>query len=178
MDYGAVDPKFVDYLKVPFLVYVISPLQILDRVQRLAIQKVDQSLSSLFHFFMPSTSFLTLVVAGSLLFLVASVLFSCFEKPSISLPSRLWLPTGRKLRLKIISFFYLLFMFFNGQFFEGNLNTENIMVRTDDLLHSIEQVLRTQKEPCFVEGGAEMDFYKNVSYAYNYKLISFGWSSL
>ena len=158
MDYGAVDPKFVNYLNVPFVAHSVSPLQLIERLTR---QNVDKSLSSLFYFFVPSTSFLAIIAAGILLYLVASVLFSRFGKPST--PSRLSLPTGKKLQLKIVSFFYMLFMFFNGQFFGGNLNTENIVVRTDDFLYSKDQILETQKEFCGLEEGAETDIYKNVS---------------
>lgn len=154
MDYGAIDPKFVDYLNVPLIATGVSPLQMIKKVTN---EKVVESLSSLFHFLVPSTGFLTLVLVGGLLYWAVSSLFSRFKKSAGLLPSR------RKLQRKIVAFFLLLFLFFMGKFFEGNLNTSNVVVRTDDLLYSKEQILKTKKEFCFPEKSSEVNFFKNVS---------------
>ena len=148
-----IDPKFVDYLNVPYMAATISPFQLIKKVTK---QKAVQNLSSLFHFLMPSTGFLTLVLVGCLLYWAFSWLLTRFQKSARSLASR------RKRQTKIVSFFFLLFLSFMGQFFGGNLNTSNVVVRTDDLLYSKGQILKTKKEFCFLEKSSEMDFVKNV----------------
>ena len=153
LDYGTIDPNFVDYLNVPFGVASFSPLQLIDRF---ANQVVKKSLSSLYHFLVPSTAFLALMTVGCLLYWLSSELFLRLEKSSR--------PSGKRLRLKTLSFFYLLFLFYIQQFFGANLNTMSVVVSTLELLYSNDQILRTQKEFCALEQGAELDFYKNVSF--------------
>ena len=157
MDYGVIDSKFVYYSNVPFTAMTVSPAHLIKSVKD---QKVVESLSSLFHFLVPSTQFLTLTLVGCLLYWALSSMFSRLKKSARLLPSR------RKLQRKIVSFFFLLFWFFIQQFFEGNLNTSNVVVQTDELLYSKEQILKTNKEFCFWEEGGEMDLLKNVSLFY------------
>ena len=130
IDYGAVDPKFVDYLNFPNSAFGFSPFQ---TIERLVNQRMEQSLFSLFHFLIPSTAFLALMTSGCLLMWLFSTMLSGY---------------GKNTQIKILSFCYLLFLFFVQQLFGGNLNTDNVVVRTDDLLSSKEQVLRTNKELC------------------------------
>ena len=139
IDYGVVDPKFVDYLTYPNSAVAMVPLQL---IERLANQQMEKSLSSFFHFLVPSTAFLALLATSCLLKWLLPALI-CLAKKSR--------PSRKKLQLKILKIlwlFYFLFSFFIQQFFCGNLNTENVVVRTDDLLYSKEQVLRTNKELC------------------------------
>ena len=152
MDYGAVDPKFVDYLNVPFATFIYSPAQL---ISKLINKRVEQSLLALFNFLMPSPAFLTLLAASCLVYWLSSALFSHLPKPP-----------RRRLQLKILAFFYLLFLFFIHEFFSDNLNTSNVIVKTSDLLDSIDQILRTQKELCFLENGPETNFMRNVSFSY------------
>ena len=152
MDYGGVDPKFVNYLNVPFIEFGFSPAQL---IKKKVNHRVEQSLSSLYHFLVPSTGLLALIAAGGLLYLLFAALFSLAKRPLR--------PSRKRLQLKIVSFFYLIFLFFIQIFFESNLNTSNIVVRTDDLLYSLEQVLQTQREFCFLEKSREAQFLQNVS---------------
>ena len=73
--------------------------------------------------------------------------------------------------VKRLLFFDLLFLFYIRQFFGGNLNTENVMVRTDELLYSKDQILNTKKEFCSVEDSVENDIIKNVSLPLGIKMI-------
>ena len=148
-----IDPKLLDYPNVPFLAAAFSPFHL---IKGWTVQKADQSLTSLFHFLMPSFSFLALMSTGCLLYWLTLALLSRFKR-STSPSSR------RKLQLKILAFFSLLFLFFVGQFFVSNLNTRKVVVSTDQLLYSKDQILKTQKEFCFFEIGAEFDFLKNLS---------------
>ena len=152
MDYGVVDPKFVDYQNVPFMAAVFSPLQLIERLDN---QEVVESLRSLFHFLIPSTAFLALLVASCLLYRLSSALFGCLGTSSR--------PLRRKPQLTILAYFNMVFLFFIGLFFEANLNTESVLVRTDDLLYSIKQILGTQREFCLFEESLETDFLKKVS---------------
>ena len=138
---------------MPWYAGGFSPYQIIERPDN---QKTDQNLWTLFHFLVPSASFLALVAAGCLLYWLSSALLSRIKKTSPLQSFR------KKTQLKILAFFYVLFLFFIWQFFSGNLNTDNVVVSTDDLLYSEEQILRTQKEFCFFEKGPEENFLKNV----------------
>ena len=63
-----------------------------------------------------------------------------------------------------MSFFFGLFLFYIEQFFSNNLSTENVIVPTEDLLYSKEQLLKTKKEFCFLEKSGELDYLKMVSF--------------
>lgn len=137
-----------------------SPLQL---IKRTTDQKVVESLSGLdsikklFDFLVPSVEFLTLALAGYLLYWLVSWLFSRFEKWANLLPS------GRTLQMKIFSFLFVLFSFYTQEIYGNLLSTESVVVRTDDLLYTKEQILKTNKEFCFWESGSEMDILVNVS---------------
>lgn len=102
---------------------------------------------------MPATGLLFLLVAGCLLYSVSTYLFSSLKKPKK-------LSSKRTLQLKIVRFFFILFLFITFLLFAAGLNTENVVVPTEDLLYSKEQILKTEKEFCFAE--SEMNFLKNV----------------
>ena len=137
IEYGTIDNKFVGYLSVPFISTTVSPFLLIDR---LAIESVKKSFSALFHFLMPSTGFLTLLMAAFLLNWIFSALFWRLKKGR---------PPKRNRQIKILLFFKLLFLFFLRLLFSGNLNTENLVVQTDDLLYSKEQIIKTEKEWVF-----------------------------
>ena len=153
LDFGSIHPDLVNYQKVPFLAESVSPLQLIKKVTD---QKVVESLWTLFHFLVPSVSFLTLVLVGCLLYWLVLLLFSRFKISTGQQPSR------KNLQTKITAFFFLCFFFFMGQLFEACLNTSSIVVRTDQLLYSKKQILETRKEFCFWEKGSEMDFLEKV----------------
>lgn len=154
LDYGGIDTtKFVDFLNSPFMAIQFSPFQLIGS----SGPQIDKGLWNLYQFLMPSTSFVALFLAGCLLYLVATYLlspssFSLFKKPTRS----------SRLKLKLVFVFFLFFLLLMHQFFESNLNTENVIVETNEILYSEEKILRTKKEFCFMEKGEEMDYLKNV----------------
>ena len=161
MGLGTVDPDLVGYLRIPFLATTFSPFQLIEKLDN---QKVEQNLanynfSNLFDFLAPSFTFLILLIAGPLLYCVSLFLLSGHKRSPSLKSSR----TRRNLQLKILSLCLALFFFFNRKLFEGNLNTSNVVAQTDDLLYSKEQVLKTQKEFCFIDRNPEMNLLKNVS---------------
>lgn len=118
-----------------------------------------KSLRNLFNFLVPSVQFLTFALIGCLLFWIVSWLFSRFKRQERSMPAR------RNLPKKIVSFFFVVFLFYVLQFYANTLNTESIVVNTEDLLFSKDQILKTNKEFCFWENSAtEINFFKNVSF--------------
>lgn len=134
---------------MPFVALPISPAQLIAKT----IEKPDQSLWTLFQFLVPSTGLLTLALVGCLLYWVISSLLGRFQKSS----------PRKNLQTQIVAFF-VLFLFHIKEFFVNNLNTSNVIVRTDELLYSREQILKTKKEFCFWEkGGNEEEFIKKVS---------------
>ena len=64
--------------------------------------------------------------------------------------------------MKILAFAYLLYCFFIDQFYNGILNTTSVTVDLSDLLYSDEQILATDKYPCFFEDGIEMDIFRGA----------------
>lgn len=150
MEFETIQPEFVNYIGVPVMDERISPVQTVEREADQAI--IDLSLSSSFHFWMPSTDLLLLMVAGHLLYLVSSFLIRKSIKRSLS--------SGN---LKILSFFYLIFTFFMNEFLADSISTDHLIVRTDNILYSREQILSTNKEFCSFENGVEFDFVKRVS---------------
>ena len=149
------DPNLVSYTNFPVLAESPSPLQLIKKVTDQKV--VEESLSSLFHFLAPSTEFLALALVGYLLYWIVSWLFSWFRKPVNQLPS------GRNLQTKILAFFLMLYLFCIKEIYSNLLNTNNVIVQTDDLLYSKEQILETRKEFCFWEKGSETTFMENVS---------------
>ena len=102
---------------------------------------------------MPSLSFLLLFFAGVLLYFACSLIFSYFKKFK-----------KQSLQFKILSFAYLLFLFFICHFFNGNLNTSQIIVDDSGLLYSKQQILETKKEFFLIEkSNAELDYFAKVS---------------
>ena len=128
-------------------------------VWKIKNQKVVQRfLRSFFRFLvLPSPGFLIFTLAGCLVYWTVSALFSRFQ------PSTRSLPSSRSLQTQI-SLFFVLFHFFIYQLYCNSLSTENLIVRTDDLLYSREQILKTEKEFCFFEisSSSELDFLKNI----------------
>lgn len=151
MDYG-IDPMLVGYSMVPHITTTYSPIQL---IQKTTTQKVVQSWSSLFQFLVPSTGFMMLALAGFLLYWTFPALLYRFKKFAR-------LPPRMNLQTKIVSLFFLLFLFIMGQLFQSSLNTSNVVVRTDQLLYSKDQLLKTEKEFCFVEKGGEVEYLKNA----------------
>ena len=162
-DNGVIHPRFADIPNVPNVAEAISPSHLVKQFRQVADQQViDQnlveSLLSLFHFLIPSASFLTFALVGCLVYWTVSWLFSKIQKSS--------LPSRRNLQMKIVSFFFMLFIFYIEQFTSNSLSTENLIVRTDSLLYSRQQILETKREFCFWEkGSGEMDLYKKVTLA-------------
>lgn len=158
MEYGVISSQFVDYINIPYMAEPCSPFQLIEK----ANQKVAQrSLSSLFNFLAPSPGFLMFALAGCLVYWVVSSLLSRFQK-SARIKS---LPTKGNLQMRIVFFFFTLLFFFIQLLYCNSLSTENLIVRTDDLLFSREQILKTEREFCFLEGGSssEEDFFKKAS---------------
>ena len=156
MEFGTISDDLVDYLKVPFFSASFSPFQLIERENK------NSGHSSTFDFLAPSLGFLIIVVVGLLLYRMSLAVFSMrpfsrCEKSARSSGSQ------TDLRTKILTLFNLLFLFFNRKLFEGDLNTANVVVRTDDLLYSQEQVLSTRKEFCFVDANSRLNFLKSVS---------------
>lgn len=157
MEYGGIDEKFVRYMNKPFMASSVSPLQLIRKVTNQKVDGSQSSLSSLFHFLIPSTEYLTFALSGCLIYWIVSRLFFWFKRPADQRPP------SSNLQTKIVSFFFGLFLFYILQFFGNSLNTQNVMVPTDDLLYSREQILKTRKEFCFGEKSTEVNFLKNVS---------------
>ena len=156
MEYGVLG-EVVDYLNIPYMAEPVSPFQLIEKDTN---HKVDQSsLSSLFSFLVPSAEILAVLLAGCLICWIVSWLFARFKRQTRSLPSRRNLQTG------IVSFFFVLFLFYIEQFYCNSLSTENVIVPTSNLLYSKEQILKTEKEFCFMEGGSssELDTLRTVS---------------
>lgn len=154
MQIGSIHPKFADYLSLPILGAAVSPIQLIDK--RADKTPEVESLSSLLEFLVPPTWFLRLTLIGCLLCWLISLLFSGSKKFGR-------LQCRRKLQMKIIASCVVIYLFFIQQFVTGNLNTESVIVETDQLLYSKKQVLETKREFCFAEKGAEEDFWKEVS---------------
>ena len=154
MEYGSIGATFVEYPNRPFIAVASSPVQLIEKkaIEKATNQSAVESLWSLFHFLVPSARFLTLALVGCLLYWLFSWLFTRFQKSA-----------RRKLPMKIASFFFVVFLFFLEELFYSTLSTESVLVKTDDLLSSKEQLLGTKKEFCFWERGTETDFFKNVS---------------
>lgn len=150
MEYGGLDTHFVDQLSVPVATSSLSPFQLIKKTTN---QKVVKNLSSFLDFLMPSIEFLTLTLVGCLLYYAVSWLFS---RKSAGLR-----PSIRS--LQIISFSFTLFMFCIEQLFSASLNTEHVVIRTDNMLYSKEQLVETKREFCFWERGAEEEFFEKVS---------------
>lgn len=134
--------------KTPFIARTVTTLQLIKKETN---QKIVESLSGvnpikqlkqLIDFLLPSTSFLMLALAGCLLYWLASTLSARFKKSASLLPS------GRNLQKMILSFFFALFLFLIHQFFEGSLNTDNVVISTVNLLYSKDQIRKTKKEFC------------------------------
>lgn len=144
-------------------------------VQGIKEEKRDnEGFTILLDLVVPPLEFLVVALGGLLIHLVCLGLFA------LGLRKWRQRPTGKHLQIKILGFFFFLFWFFidqfyNGKFdciqcnafreilveevlilssaiyFIGNLSTENITVDVSDLLLSEEQILRTKREPCFLD---------------------------
>ena len=158
IELGMIGLNFVNFIEVPLAAERISPVQMVEREVDQAT--IDLSLSSSFRFWVPSTDLLLLMVIGCLIHFVISFLFQCSIK-------RTQAPPGSNLKLKILSFFYLLFIFFTEEFFGNSLSSEQVIVRTDGLLYSRDNILNTNKEFCFFENSVEFEFMIKVSLSYS-----------
>ena len=158
LDYGSIGSQFVGYLNVPFMARSVSPLQLISNNKMVESLSTIKAIQQLLDFLMPSTSFLMLTLAVCLVYWVVTTLFTHFKKSlERSAPYESLLPA------RIVPFFFTCFIFFIHQFFEASLNTDNVVVSTENLLYSKEQVLKTNKEFCFWETGSEEEFFKSVS---------------
>lgn len=144
----------MEYLNAPYSAASISPFQLIKK--KATDQQVKPSLSALLHFLAPSgwTGFLALLVVGHLVYWGSLAMTFYFKNPGT---------TRWRSQLKTVSFCCFVLVCFMQEFFCGNLSTENVVVNTDQLLYSKEQVLNTKKEFCFPEKSSEIDLLKNVS---------------
>lgn len=146
MEYGTIDQRFVDYTEKPAISLSVLPIQTIERAQA----NQDATLMKMLDFLVPSAHFLLLCLAGMGLWGLARWSFAYFKR------------VGSNLRIKILSFFALLFLWWIGEFFNGNLNTTNVLSDTSDLLYSKEQLIQTKREFCFLEQSSELDVFKKV----------------
>ena len=165
MDYINVDHQFVDYTGV-FSSLSYYSLQLLIN-KKLNDQNDNNNLKNLINLLIPSFQLLSLFLAFTLLYLAVLCVFSSFKisrtLKTFSLSCKKTLKS-ENFNFKILSLSYCLLLFLIGQFFSCNLNVKNVIVLTDDLLYSKQQVLETNKEVCFVEASVEHDYFTNVSY--------------
>ena len=139
----------------------MKPTNMLHSVNYVIIQKISEKersirgLARLIEFLVPPLEFLVATLAGILTHLLCLGLFA-FCLPKLFGGSS----KGVRLQIKILSFCFLLFFFFINQFYQGDLSTDQITVDVSELLHSEEQLLRTDKEPCFLDRQAFLSMIK------------------
>ena len=127
-------------------------MHLIDKKQ----QQAAQNLMALLDFLVPSLEFVKVALSGIVAHFVLLYLFSfCLRK----LFKR---PNGSNLQIKILAFAYMLYCFFIDQFYNGILNTTSVTVDLSDFLYSDEQILATDKSPCFFEDGIEMDIFRGA----------------
>lgn len=153
MEFGTISNDLVDYLGTPFFTTSFSPLQLIEKMNQKSAHLPD---GAMFEFLAPPLNFLFIVMVGFLIYRVLLLLFLRSKRSSGGPFQQTW-------QIKMLTLANLLFLFFNRKLFEGNLNTSNVLVKTDELLYSEEQVLNTQKEFCFVDESSRVNYLKNVS---------------
>ena len=130
---------------------VVSPSSLLLSISYVGDQLINkkqrsvQTLESLIDLLIPSFEFLVASLIGVLVYLIIYFLFSiCSKRLS-------WKSKESNLQIKILAFFFSLYCFFIMELYNDNLNTESVTVDVSDLLHSEEQYLNTDREPCFLD---------------------------
>ena len=114
MDYF-LDQNLVDFTS-PIISMDLHAFQLIDK--KLEV-KINDNLINLLEFLVPSFNFVLLIFSGLMLYLASLALILSVKKRK------------NDLQTKILSFFCILvFFFFIEQFFNGNLNTANIVVNT------------------------------------------------
>ena len=138
------------YYTDAFMTLNYNPIQIIDKKSK---DQIAFNLIDLFNFLIPSFDFLLLLASGLLFYFASLWLFAYFAKPAKFKQSQQFL---------ILSFFYLLFLFFMIEFFNDNLSTENVILDTSYLLDSKEKILETKREFCFFEKSTELNYFAQV----------------
>ena len=92
----------------------------------------------------PPLELLGAVLGGVLMYLFVLYLLSLCLK-------RLKKPKGPNLQTKILAFFFMLFWWFCDQFYNSNLSTDQVTVDKSGLLYSRDQLLQTDRQPCFMD---------------------------
>ena len=130
----------------------------------------EKNLISLINFLIPSIEFISLLLACMLIYFVTKSFFSSATKLTNQKANK-----KQNFKIKTLSFFYLLFLFFIQNFFTNNINTGNVIVDTSDLLYSKNKLLDTKKEICFPEKNTEyQDYFVKVSFIENFcKIMPF-----
>lgn len=132
---------------------------------------------------LPSFGFLFLFLIVNLIYIASLFAIMTFCKSINFKFSKLFgnIRTNHSL-VKMITFSYLLFLFLMNQFFCNNLNTRKVVINTDYFvspflpelriknlnflifhnfikLTSTDKLLKTDKEPCFYEDSAELNYF-------------------
>ena len=164
MSYLTQNSDQLDYSSIIFSLGFCS-YQFFDK--KLNVQN-KKSLINFLVFLIPSIEFSAILLAGTFVNFLFLFLFSSFKASRIVeeiSASRKPAFRNRNFKIKTLSFFYLLFLFFIRNFFNNNINTSNVIVDTSDLLYSKGKILETNKELCFLEKSVEMDYFLNVSFS-------------
>ena len=162
-DLFSIDQSLVAYSDV-LLSIAYHPFQLINKKNQ-----SKKSLAKLISFLIPSFSFLLIFVLSLIFYLADLFLFSLASSRLTSLKRlRTFKITQQKLkgsRLKILTFSFMVFVFFIKNFFGNNLNTTIVILDFSDLLYSIEKLLETDKEFCFLERSIEYEYFERVRQA-------------
>lgn len=117
----------------------------------------NQGFASLIDLVVPSFQLLIAAMSGVLIYLVCLYLLSVCTKKLKRRP---------RLQMKILSFVFVLFSFLFQQFYINTLSTDTITVDVSGLLHSIELLLNTHRQPCFLD---EVGFIQWLLFKFIYR---------
>lgn len=150
MQFGMITNELVDYIESPKNVIDVLSFQFIQPRRPVDPDK-DQSLMNLLHFLLPSTELALIVLAGLLL---CSAIWLAIKH------LRRW-----HMQVSILILLYLWFTWMIDVLYNSSLNTASLSVDISDILYSKQQILRTQKESCFLESNSvEVDYYKSVRF--------------
>jgi hypothetical protein len=107
-------------------------------------------LKKLFDFFAPSLSFFISFLFSNLLLLTFAFLFWLFLKKYIYKGNLSPMLCREQIAFKILSFFYIVFLFLIELLILCNNNTQQIVVDVTDLIYSRETLMATKREACFL----------------------------
>lgn len=150
--------NFFDFSNV-LLSRSYNALQLIDK--KLSNEQTERTFKKLIDFLIPSLDFLLLFLISLIVYFVFRALFTSFRTPILISFRRL------NSKMKFISLFYLIFLYFMRQFFSCNLNTLNVIVDISDLLYSKETLLETKKEICFPERNSDIEHFEKVKFVLN-----------